>query len=810
MVKVKMFLCACLCILAMLPTPAKGDFIEVRNTDPNNNHMLSDLIVYGDPNDPNQVKWILIPGSEFSSDDVNIPPKGQCMYYADFKITRYMVSEGYWAYWDITYFYNEGKTSVFEVNIVKPKKVGMIRDPDQQQTVVLAIDGAVAPGPPPEGTILAFVEGYNELMPGWFVGTDIDFETGEVSGAYTGDVEVFSTAFEVSILPSGIPTQWNIDFQGDENHNNTYGQTDPVAYVGPYLEEQFKDYWNIFEVPALSAPWPGPTNYVTNPSMDLADNEGNVGVGKSSLVKFSIVGDAYGWAGGAGDDPLTGDYLIILNSFGVTNDPLTWRITGLAPSTTYRLTYYHRDSVLGRGINFVANGVETTVSVPGLTVASALVTTDWGGRITGTADSDGYAEGNWSALTIATVAVTATNPHPANGATDVPLDVVLGWTPGDYAVTHDVYLGTDRDAVANANPGSPEHKGQLAYDADDYNPAGLEPGTIYYWKVDEVEADGMTKHAGEVWSFTTRDILVPVPIQRQALNPYPADGATDVALDGVVRWTSYLGAVSHDVYFGTDRDAVASANPGSPEYKGKLASDANDYNPGGLEPGTTYYWRIDELVPTVGELWIVCKGDVWSFTTADLTPSIVDNFESYPLGTFPSAGGWEIVWAGTGENYVTNAHSYSPTKSLQLWGRPSWASVAQKKFSTDAPVIGYEFAIRIDSIGTGGPGRVEHPGFFSREAYIWGAYYACVIFNHDTGKIEAEDGGILGDWEPGVWYQVKVVLDRSINTYDVWIDGQLRAEGLTTGRTDTDLIDALALISAHPGVKVYYDDVSVF
>ena len=216
------------------------------------------------------------------------------------------------------------------------------------------------------------------------------------------------------LMPISNAAQWNIDFQGDGNHNNTYGQTDPVDYNEPGV------CWNIFEVPALSAPWPGPTNYATNPSMDLADDEGNFGVGKFSLVKFSIVGDAYGWAGGAGDDPLTGDYLIILNSFEVTNDPLTWRIVGLAPSTTYRLTYYHRANVFGRGINFVANGVETTVSVPGLSVASALVTTGWGRSITGTADSDGYAEGNWSALTISTVAATATNPHPADGATGAP------------------------------------------------------------------------------------------------------------------------------------------------------------------------------------------------------------------------------------------------------------------------------------------------------------------------------------------------------------------------------------------------------
>jgi hypothetical protein len=192
------------------------------------------------------------------------------------------------------------------------------------------------------------------------------------------------------------------------------------------------------------------------------------------------------------------------------------------------------------------------------------------------------------------------------------------------------------------------------------------------------------------------------------------------------------------------------------------------------------------------------------------TTLFFDNLESYPIGTFPSAGGWELVWSGTGQNYVTDAYSFSPTKSFQLWGRPNWSSVAQRKFSTDAPVIGYEFAIRIDSIGAGGPGREEHPGFFNKEAYIWGGYYALVKFNHDDGKIKAEDGSILGDWEPRVWYKVKVVLDRSTNTYTVRIDGELRGEGLSTTRSDTDLIDALALVSGHPGVKVYYDDARVF
>jgi len=190
-----------------------------------------------------------------------------------------------------------------------------------------------------------------------------------------------------------------------------------------------------------------------------------------------------------------------------------------------------------------------------------------------------------------------------------------------------------------------------------------------------------------------------------------------------------------------------------------------------------------------------------------------DGFESYAVGTFPSSGGWELVWNGQGNNFqiVVDSKSFSGTKSSQLWGSPGWSAVAQKKFSTTSQKIGYEFAILIDSIGSGGPGRIEHPGFFNREAYVWGRYYATVNFNHDDLKIYDDAlGEVLGTWEPGTWYYVKVVLDRGVNKYDVWINGEMKGVQLDTHHSDTHLINALALVSDHAGVKVYYDDVKVF
>jgi len=187
-----------------------------------------------------------------------------------------------------------------------------------------------------------------------------------------------------------------------------------------------------------------------------------------------------------------------------------------------------------------------------------------------------------------------------------------------------------------------------------------------------------------------------------------------------------------------------------------------------------------------------------------------ENFESYSIDSFPSAGGWELVFDGMGATYqvVSNAYWNSPSKSLQLWGRTeSWSAVAQKRFFSTASSIGYEFAILIE---TRGSGYSDHPGFFCREAGPWGAWYAAVSFDHGDGKIKAEDGAVLGSWNTQTWYRVKVVLNRQTNTYSVSINGQLVGQDLQTSRSDTSMINGIGLTGAWPGQKVYYDDVSVF
>jgi len=199
---------------------------------------------------------------------------------------------------------------------------------------------------------------------------------------------------------------------------------------------------------------------------------------------------------------------------------------------------------------------------------------------------------------------TAYDPNPADGAEFVELDATLSWTAGLGAELHTVYFGDNFDDVNNATGGSPQ-------ESTSYTPDQLESEKVYYWRVDEY--DGVATYKGNVWGFTTIGA---------AGSLQPANGEIDVQMNSTLNWTPAATAVSHDVYFGTDKDAVRNATTASPQYKGNKALGAESYDPGKLSLQSDYYWRIDAVYNTG-----TVKGLVWNFTTADFI--IVDDFEDY-------------------------------------------------------------------------------------------------------------------------------------------------------------------------------------
>jgi len=93
----------------------------------------------------------------------------------------------------------------------------------------------------------------------------------------------------------------------------------------------------------------------------------------------------------------------------------------------------------------------------------------------------------------------AQNPTPETSATDVAREVILGWKPGPFAATHNVYFGTSFDDVNNATVPTASGLTEARFD-----PQGvLEFGKTYYWRVDEVNAPSApATFKGTVWSFT--------------------------------------------------------------------------------------------------------------------------------------------------------------------------------------------------------------------------------------------------------------------------------------------------------------------
>jgi len=106
----------------------------------------------------------------------------------------------------------------------------------------------------------------------------------------------------------------------------------------------------------------------------------------------------------------------------------------------------------------------------------------------------------------AVVSHQVTNPVPADGG-QVEGVPVLEWTAAAGAAFHDVYLGTEEDAVEAADVVSPLYRGRQT--GTSFSLAGLvQPGGRYFWRVDEVEVDGTTVHQGVVWTFIASDDLV--------------------------------------------------------------------------------------------------------------------------------------------------------------------------------------------------------------------------------------------------------------------------------------------------------------
>jgi hypothetical protein len=177
----------------------------------------------------------------------------------------------------------------------------------------------------------------------------------------------------------------------------------------------------------------------------------------------------------------------------------------------------------------------------------------------------------------------------------------------------------------------------------------------------------------------------------KAFRPSPADGALHMDTWVNLSWAAGAFAVSHDVYLGDNHDDVENAARNSELFRGNqtltflVAGFPGFAYPEGLVPGTTYYWRIDEVNEAdPNSPW---KGDVWSFSVPPKTAYNPDPADGDAIAETTVALSWtagfgaklHTIYLGDDFNTVANATvgmpvgktSYNPssleTEKVYYW-----------------------------------------------------------------------------------------------------------------------------------------------
>ncbi len=176
----------------------------------------------------------------------------------------------------------------------------------------------------------------------------------------------------------------------------------------------------------------------------------------------------------------------------------------------------------------------------------------------------------------------------------------------------------------------------------------------------------------DIGAYEFGDTIYWIPGRKaeKATMPIPPNGTASAMADCDLMWLEALGTKKHRVYLGNSTSNM------------ELVSEqhSNIYNPGDLDPTTTYFWRVDEVLDDG-----IVTGDTWYFVpngtqkdSSDLPVSYLEDFnKSDDDANFEP---WdENIWE---PEYMTQDSTYVVNDSLKIWpaaGRIDYANYFKLK-----------------------------------------------------------------------------------------------------------------------------------
>jgi hypothetical protein len=198
--------------------------------------------------------------------------------------------------------------------------------------------------------------------------------------------------------------------------------------------------------------------------------------------------------------------------------------------------------------------------------------------------------------------------------------------------------------------------------------------------------------------FTT---IWALPLKAQAWAPRPGQQSTISATSTsqtVLGWQAGVGATQHEVFFGSSQSAVETATAADRTgiFRGRLSTPQCPLPD--LNPGSTYFWRIDELTTsgatTHGQVWAFSVGqagpgpllsDTWVATDA-IGRTLPGRAECGPVRSDRVVGIYYVQWFG----YHGTDGPYNATETIAANpANPAWLPTA---YWWDEPEVGYFLA----------------------------------------------------------------------------------------------------------------------
>jgi len=236
--------------------------------------------------------------------------------------------------------------------------------------------------------------------------------------------------------------------------------------------------------------------------------------------------------------------------------------------------------------------------------------------------------------------------------------------------------------------------------------------------------------------YTTFDDISSVSDGPSAVAVNPANGATDVSVLTKLNWLEAGFATGRQLWFG---------RPGELQVIDP-APEGTVYDPGMLEFGQTYQWRVDQVGPEG-----TVTGRIWEFATGQSVP--VDNFEFYAdsgdiAGTWLHniEGGYDYVFIETGTvNQGAKAmrfeyqNQYEPfvTETTRTFAEPQdWTVINPDSLSVAfrgrKENLEQQIFLRIED-AAGNQVRIDQPYTYATQSQPWRSWQIAISDIADAG-----------------------------------------------------------------------------